>query len=117
MVDRHTRDCLAVELRHFAAGVISSDEYWERTIRLAPFATDEALMSISMSIDDLEDTNTLGKRRKKILSRATRHEIARCILFLYSDLEYEFPPSQTGSCSEASLSLITRNYSGSFKGG
>jgi len=89
MIDRLGRDKLAENLRHLVAGQISNDEY-ERRIPLR--SKDRAVEEISDEswylYSDLHEYRLRGKYR---LKRDARREVGRWILFLKSDLPYEWP--------------------------
>jgi len=90
MVDRQERDRFAELLRHFAAGLISNDEFQDR---LPLKSKDRAVNKIFWNgawllYDDMREYKLKGEYR---LSKTTRREVSRWILFLKSDHEYEWP--------------------------
>ena len=92
MVDRHARDIAAEALRNFMEGSISNREY-ER--RFPKSKGDPALWGIYSQIwfcysDTLEHTLT----GKHALTNEGRAYIGRCLLFLKSDLEFQWPPTK-----------------------
>ncbi len=119
MIDRINRDRLAEALRHLVAGLISNNEYENRiritrgrlaealslcyivagmissSSRIPPMlkdrdrAVEEIFDESSGLFSDLHEYRLRGKYR---LRRDTRIEVARWILFLKSDLPYEWPP-------------------------
>jgi hypothetical protein len=90
MVDRHARDIAADVLRTFMQGSISNDEY-ERAF---PKSKDDPALwavheQIWLSYSDLKEHTLTGKHA---LTDAGRAVFERCILFLQSDLEFQWPP-------------------------
>jgi hypothetical protein len=90
MVDREARTQLAELTRHLVGGRVTNDEFEDR---LSLHSADPAVWEIFSSgawflySDDREHRLT-GKYR---LSKDARREVARWILFLKTDLEYEWP--------------------------
>lgn len=92
MVDRIRRDRYAEQLRHFAAGVLTVNEYELRTDDFVLNTQDPTLSAVWKRVWGLYDdfrTNRLQDEWK--LDAATRQEVARSILFLYSNAEYRWP--------------------------
>jgi hypothetical protein len=89
MIDPRSRTVLARCLRHLAAGVITTDEF-ER--RVPHNSTDRAVEAIAKAAwflyDDLREYRLRGRHR---LPKSERESVARCILFLASELPYEWP--------------------------
>jgi hypothetical protein len=90
MVDRKSRRQVAELLRHLVAGLITNDEFEERCPR---DSNDSAVRQVLdegawFLYDDLREHRLTGDRKP---SPGTRHNVARWILFLESDLEYEWP--------------------------
>lgn len=90
MVDRKARDELAEQIRHLVAGQISNDEFEDRL----PESTDTAIWEIFWNgawglYDDLSEHKLCGSQR---IEKNDRRDIARWVLFLKTDLEYEWPP-------------------------
>lgn len=90
MIDRVARDNLAEAIRHLASGRITNDQYEDR---LPWSSIDPAVWEIHRSgawrlYSDLSEYHLQGRHR---LQRRTRREVARWILFLKSDQEYEWP--------------------------
>lgn len=88
MIDRASRDRLALALRHYCAGLI----------------TNFCLENVEVEFDDpgvvaIEDMSWLiysdnrehYANEDHFQNRQTRHEVARWILFLMTDLEYRWP--------------------------
>lgn len=93
MVDREGRDKYAEQLRHFAAGVLSVDDYEKRTDPLALGSNDAALCAVWRNVWCLyDDFRTERLRGEWAISAETRKWIAYSILFLNSDVEYCWPP-------------------------
>lgn len=90
MVDRHARDIAAEALREFMEGSISNDEYERRFPRNKD---DPALWAVHEQIwlcySDLKEHTLTDKHA---LTDAGRAGFERCILFLRSDLEFQWPP-------------------------
>lgn len=113
MIDRQGRDQYAEQLRHFAAGVLSVDEYERRTEELAYASSDPALAAVWRAAWALyDDFRTSRLRGEWALSRDQRREVARWLLFLYSDHEYQWPVERTGvfGCFLSAMSLGWWDY-------
>jgi hypothetical protein len=90
MIDREARAQLARDLMRVAAGHITSDELEERFFSLA--TSDRAVKEIGgLWSMDLSDLHARRFRGKDALPKKTKHELARSILFLKTELEYEWP--------------------------
>ncbi|MHC4153518.1 MAG: DUF1707 domain-containing protein [Planctomycetota bacterium] len=91
MVDREARDKTAELLRHFAAGRITNDEFEDG---LPSKSKDPAIGGICWAAwflyDDLKEHKLI--RRHAVTKDGKRH-IARWVVFLKSDLEYEWDDS------------------------
>ena len=90
MIDRAARTALSGNLRHLAAGLITNDEYEDR---LPVPSADLAVWEIHLNgawylYDDLHRHKLVGRYK---IAPETKTEIARWILFLRTDLEYEWP--------------------------
>ena len=90
MVDRDDRDKMVLLLRQLAAGRITNVEFEGRQ---PPGSPDPAVAEVFLRgasgfYSDLHEHRLAGRHR---LSRSERRELARLILFLKSDLEYEWP--------------------------
>tara|TARA_R110002072_G_scaffold65908_1_gene162880 strand:+ start:3187 stop:3696 length:510 start_codon:yes stop_codon:yes gene_type:complete len=87
---RPPRIVLAEAVRQFASGTISNDDLENRTTTLS--ASDSAIDAIDdltwFYYDDFYEHKLRGRHR---LSKVQRQMFARCVLFLRSDLEYEYP--------------------------
>src|SRR5690242_5306894 len=97
MIDAPSRRNLAEALRHLASGQISNDEYEERT---AFQSSDRAVPEIWSAAWTLySDLRTHRSTGKDALTGESKEAVARCILFLHSDLSWEWPPTR--------ISLVT----------
>src|SRR5262249_15027300 len=104
--------------RHLVAGRITNDEFEDR---LSVHSADPAVWEIFSSgawclYSDNREYRLTGKYR---LSKETRHEVARWILFLKTDFEYEWPRLGRfrglllllgNLCSVGLLSVVYRRY-------
>jgi hypothetical protein len=89
MVDREARDVLARGLRGLASGRLSNFQYEDQTRGSATDgAVGDILHAAWLLYDDLSEHYLVGPHA---LSRAQRRVLARVILFLKSDLEYQHP--------------------------
>ncbi|MHC4447340.1 MAG: DUF1707 domain-containing protein [Planctomycetota bacterium] len=95
MVDRLRRDQVAELLRHFAAGLITNDDFEDRIHTILddpPNLQDKVLWAVRelawFFYDDLSTHTLTGKYA---LTRQERGDFARWILFLYSSQEYKWP--------------------------
>lgn len=90
-VDRQSRVQYAEVLRHFAAGRLTNREYESATDGLLE-SRDSSLWAIWKAVwvcyDDIFTHRLTGKRA---LTKDQKHVIARAIVFLHSDLTYEWP--------------------------
>jgi hypothetical protein len=89
MIDRHARDTGADALRDFVEGSISNEEY-ER--RYPKSKDDPALWEIYVQVwffySDVKAHTLTGKHA---LDQERRAFLERCILFLKSDIEFQWP--------------------------
>jgi hypothetical protein len=88
MVDRASRDELATAVRRLVAGLVTPDEFAERQSDQLQQSRDLGaqalrLAAVQLGEDLREDPRALGK--------AGRRAVAHWILFLKSDLEYDWP--------------------------
>ena len=89
MVDRTGRAVLAEQLRRLASGRLTNAEF--DGVRLDR-SEDEALVAIGDAGWSLYDDFFLYRLRgRRALKRESLDAVARCILFLDSDLPYEWP--------------------------
>jgi hypothetical protein len=90
MIDRAGRDALAVQLRRLASGRLTNAEF--DSARLDP-ADDEALVAIGDAGWSLyDDVFVYRLRGRRALKPESLDAVARCVLFLDSNLPYEWPP-------------------------
>jgi len=92
MVDRVSRRELAELLRQLAAGHLTNDEFERRAPRQS---ADPAIQAICRDgawflYDDLHEHRLVGKDR---LDERVRSDVARWVLFLETDVEYQWPIS------------------------
>jgi hypothetical protein len=92
MIDRPARDRLAGGLRHFAAGRSWSEDFEQQCVLPVMQSPDPGVRELAWATwglyDDFSDTRLVGRYR---LSRENRRAIARSIMFLRSDMAYEWP--------------------------
>ncbi len=97
MVDRKSRDELAEMLRQLCSGTLTIDEYESRVMQTSIVDSDDrAVKYILSTAETLYDTfsSPIFLRRfrgKYRLAKKVRREISTAIVFLHSDLEYEWP--------------------------
>ncbi len=90
MVDRTSRDALAALIRHLVAGRVTNDEFEERRPRSNDAAVFEIFWNGVWGLhDDLHEHRLTGRW---YIPREARSDVARAILFLKGDLEYEWSP-------------------------
>src|SRR4026209_3044574 len=107
VVDRDQRDQLADAIRRLAAGLITNDEFETATTSFA-ISHDTAVRSLREAAwglyDDRREYRLEGRFR---IGRAERRQLARWVLFLKSNLEYEWPDMTTWSWFLAFPNLVT----------
>lgn len=120
MTDRRNREKLAEALRHLATGQISNDEYEDRTeLRSSDIAVGEIWRAGWGMYSDLRTHRLTGK---DALTAETKEVIARCILFLHSDLPWEWPTRSFGAtllfaaASTCTLGLLRRREERKYRG-
>jgi hypothetical protein len=92
MVDRDARDKAAIALRKFADGDISNEQYEKQYPKSdSDLGLAEIFLQIWFLYSDLKehkltDKYTLGAEQSAF--------VERCVLFLTSDLEFEWPPQR-----------------------
>src|SRR5688572_24364031 len=95
MPDKWNREKLAEAPRHLATGQISNDEYEERTeLRSSDIAVREIWRAAWGLYSDVRTHRLTGK---DALTADTKEAVARCILFLHSDLPWEWPTRSFGA--------------------
>jgi hypothetical protein len=112
MVDIERRRKLALHLRHLSVGLISNDDFEERLIDDVTngWLPEQYYKSKDAKFDDkiiqpmlelcwglYDDTRNHKLRGSDKLPELSLKIIARCILFLQSDKEYEWPYFDTNS--------------------
>ena len=89
VIDRNGRTQVAELLRHFMAGQITNDEFEDR---LPVASRDAAVSEVKHAswylYDDLREYRLTGADRASADARAA---VARWVVFLGSNLEYEYP--------------------------
>jgi hypothetical protein len=89
MVDREARDRAALLLRRFAAGRLTNDEFDEA---YPGSAGDRALPEVGGAAWHLHSDGEVHRLTGEYaLARLTRRDVARWVVFLHTDLEYEWP--------------------------
>jgi hypothetical protein len=115
MVDRVARDKFAELLRHFAAGNLTNDRYEDSAQLILKSANreDRSLRAIFSRVwflyDDIREHRLRDKHK---LTDQGRRTVARWILFLHSDVEYEWPIRSFISLSGCLLRLCTLGLAG-----
>jgi hypothetical protein len=94
-IDRQSRNQLADAIRALASGAISNDEFEDK--RVPRSGGDAAILEIFSEgawrlYSDLKEYRLRGPNK---LDAKTKKEIARRVLFLKTDLPYEWPVSST----------------------
>jgi len=88
MVDRAKRDKLAEKLRHLLSGRIDNLQFDALDEDDSLNSEDEVISRIFYSMWRFYDDFRSHPLR---LTEGQRHDFIRCIVFLHSDLEYEWP--------------------------
>jgi len=91
LIDRTARDQLADALRALASGLVSNDEFEDS--RLPHSRNDAVIREVFsrgawMLYSDTHEYRLAGKNK---LDALTKSEVARWVLFLKTDLRYEWP--------------------------
>lgn len=92
MVDRKARDKLAEELRHLVSGQLTNDEFDAASPDDCPDAAVTAVWKWGWGHYSSGLFFPYRLRGAYRLPRETRRTAARAVVFLHSDLEYEWPP-------------------------
>lgn len=94
MVDRKARDEFAELLRHLVTGQITNDEFYNRApLSSKDLAISEIWWLAAWPLYDDFDEHTLTEEHRA--SDDERREIAKCVLFLKTDQEYQWPRHST----------------------
>jgi hypothetical protein len=121
MIDRAGRDRLAESIHQLAAGVLTNHEFEDKGEFQSP---DSAIRAVFwggpwLLYDDFRNYRLRGKYR---LRPAVRKDAARWVLFLKSDLPYEWPLAQPGLSTVlravanlATLGLVARRAQRKFE--
>lgn len=96
MVDRAARDRAAELIRHLASGQITNDEFEDALPETSDSAVSEVFRHGAWFL--YSDTSEYRLTGKDALPRKVRPDIARWLLFLKSDLEYEWPIQPAWGC-------------------
>jgi hypothetical protein len=89
MIDRAARSHLSERIRQFVAGQITNDQFSDGIPHRSPDRAVEAVRDGAWGLyDDTREYRLVGKFR---LNLEARQAVARWILFLLTDLEYEWP--------------------------
>ncbi len=103
-MDREARTGLVVSIRRLVAGLITNDEFEDNS----PYSDiDPAIAGVSWKgayylYGDLREYRLIGEDR---LPESARPEVAKWLLFLKSDLEYEWPPEPAPSTGQLIFAL------------
>lgn len=85
MIDRESRTRLGEMIRHFVSGQITNSEFDDAYESSQDYIICAVFWSVWLLYDDLRTYRLVGKHR---LDKETRRILARCVLFLQSDLPY-----------------------------
>jgi hypothetical protein len=92
MIDRYSRDRLAELLRHLVCGQMTNDDFCDTAGKIRWASKDLAVSAIYEYADGLySDLQTYRLRGPRRISDEHRRQTAIAAMFLYSDLEYEWP--------------------------
>jgi hypothetical protein len=107
MVDRQARDQLALALRRLITGRITNDDFDEAI----PSLDDPCILPIYDCAWTLYDDNFQHHLTGRFeLSPVVRREVARWIMFLYTDLEYDWPRARLITVSNWPLNFLTLGW-------
>jgi hypothetical protein len=105
MVDRKARDTLAEQLRHLVSGLITNDQF---NAALPVKTQDTGFWALEEQAwflySDLSQHKLTGSHA---LSTSDRRTISRFILFLHSDLEYEWSKHPCTGLVRLLLSILS----------
>ena len=106
MIDHEQRAELSLDLRRLVTGRITNDEFVDLYCDKYCHSKDRAVREIAEFGHDLcGDLHSYRLTGRYALDKATRRKAARCVLFLRSDNDYDWPrwPYPTTILSVASL--------------
>jgi hypothetical protein len=107
VVDRSARDQLAELVRHLVTGQIDTAYFAMRAEELAETSQDHGVWAVYGAAAGLRDEDLwpVRYRGSNRLSADTRRRMAIAALYLYSDVDYEWPPSSgpRGGCLDSLL--------------
>ena len=107
MIDRPGRDALAEHLRHLASGRITNSAFDTQRLDVSD---DEALVAIGHAGWGLyDDFGVYRLRGRRALGKQALEAVARCVLFLDSDLPYEWAPRRP-TLASLLATLLTLGY-------
>jgi hypothetical protein len=97
-IELQSRKRFAELIRQLASGRLTNDEFQDASGLLARDSNDPAIHELRremwVTYSDLYEHRLIGRHK---LSRADRHVVVRMVVFLHSDLPYEWPlKAQTG---------------------
>lgn len=133
MIDKERRKKLALHLRHLSVGLISNDEFEEAVLdevsngwlpeqyyrsKLAKGGNDDPIIKPMLELcwGLYDDTRNHKLVKSDELKNNALKIVARCILFLHSDREYEWPYFNTSnpllrfSLTDLILSALTLGH-------
>lgn len=133
MIDRERRQKLALHLRHLSVGLISNDEFEEAIMddvslgwlpeqyyrsKQAKNDNDDLIIRPMLELcwGLYDDTRNHKLIKSDQLTKDASKTIARCILFLHSDRDYEWPyfnmnnPLLRFSLEDIALSILTLGH-------
>jgi hypothetical protein len=92
MVDRRSRDELARAIRRLIAGIVTNDEFDHSLSAALLRSRDLGVQSVRLAAWTLySDMHEYRLEGPRALNRTARRGIARWIVFLRSDVEYQWP--------------------------
>ena len=105
MIERSERRRIALLLRRLASGRITTDDYDAERPDNSPDLAAQAVGDAGWML--YSDSHTHRLMGRHALSPVARRDVARCVLFLQSDLEYEWPPEPKYTPRQALVLLAT----------
>ena len=89
MVDRASRRTVSELLRHLVSGQITNEDFEDRMPKKSPDPIIWEMFQIGWSLySDYRTYRLTGRDR---VDPTDRHVVARCILFLQTEFQYEWP--------------------------